>query len=47
MGTRAREGKMGMDEFAGGTFTISNGGMLFVLFTRSLRLFCPVEFSFL
>ena len=27
MGLRAREGKIGMDELSGGTFTISNGGV--------------------
>ena len=27
MGTRAKDGKIGMDELSGGTFTISNGGV--------------------
>ena len=27
LGTRAREGKLGMDELTGGTFTITNGGV--------------------
>jgi pyruvate/2-oxoglutarate dehydrogenase complex dihydrolipoamide acyltransferase (E2) component len=32
MGSRARDGKMGVDEFSGGTFTISNGGMMHLKF---------------
>jgi 2-oxoglutarate dehydrogenase E2 component (dihydrolipoamide succinyltransferase) len=31
MGTRAREGRMAIEEFNGGTFTISNGGGYFCL----------------